>query len=417
MSKNLAEKLGDIKPGTLFAGVDLAKDRNVTVVINQQGKRLTRFHFPNDKDGYEYHRRRLEKLREQQQAPAVMVGMEPTNYFWKLLAGDLEGHEQFPYRLVNAYTVKKHREGDQIDRAKDDPRDGFTIADLLRTGKFTQTQLLKGAYADLRQYAAMYDRVRKEIGRRKTLLRVAVGEVFPEISGVFKDLTRGTAKAMLHRHAVPADICALSEAEFIATVRTDYTGKRLEIGKLRQAYRLAIDSVGLVDTRAPQVAVGLHAAELALKQAHLATITTALLETFFSLPKATYMLSMGLGQVTTALIAAEIGDPHRYRRANQLVKLAGIQPTPNHSGRKARSATPMSRKGRPRLRTILYFASLRQIQQDPAFAQLYQQLQQRKRNPLTGKQALGVVMNKTLHVLWSLMRQQTFYDSNRLLAV
>ena len=417
MSKNLAEKLGGIKPGTLFAGVDLAKDRNLTVVISQQGKRLTRFYFPNDKDGYEYHRRRLEKLRQEQQAPTVMVGMEPTNYFWKLLAADLEDHEQYPYRLVNAYTVKKHREGDQIDRAKDDPRDGFTIADLLRTGKFTQTQLLKGAYADLRQYAAMYDRVRKEISRRKTLIQVAVGEVFPEISGVFKDLTRGTARAMLHRHAVPADICTLSEAEFIAAVRTDYTGKRLEIGKLRQAYRLAFDSVGLVDTRAPQMAVGLHAAELALKQAHLATITEALLETFLSLPQAPYMLSMGLGQATTALIAAEIGDPRRYRRANQLVKLAGIQPTPNHSGRKTRSATPMSGKGRPRLRTVLYFAALRLIQQDSAFAQLYQQLQQRKRNPLTGKQALGVIMNKTLHVLWSLIRQQTFYDLNRLLAV
>ncbi len=417
MSKNLAEKLRDIKPGTLFAGVDLAKDKNLTVVINQHGQRLTRFNFPNDKDGYEYHRHRLEKLRQQQQAPAVMVGMEPTNYFWKLLAADLEGHEQFPYRLVNAYTVKKHREGDQMDRAKDDPRDGFTIADLLRTGKFTQSQLLKGVYADLRHYAAMYDRLRKEIGRRKTLMQNAVGEVFPEVSGVFKDVTRGTAKAMLHRHAVPAAICALTEAEFIAAVRTDYRGKRLEIGKLRRAYRLAFESVGLADTRAPQLAVGLHAAELALKQAHLATITEALLETFFSLPKATYMLSMGLGQVTTALIAAEIGDPRDYRRANQLVKLAGIQPTPNHSGRRTRSATPMSGKGRPRLRTVLYFAALRQIQQDPAFSQLYQGLQQRKRNPLTGKQALGVVMNKTLHVLWSLMRQQTFYDANRLLAV
>lgn len=77
----------------------------------------------------------------------------------------------------------------------------------------------------------------------------------------------------------------------------------------------------------------------------------------------------------------------------------------------------MSGKGRPRLRTLLYFASLRLIQYDPAFSQLYQRLQQRKRNPLTGMQALGVVMNKTLHVLWSLIRQQTFYDSNRLLSI
>lgn len=416
MSKNLARKLAAVKPGTLFAGVDLALDRNITVVINQQGKQLTRFYFSNDKGGYEYQRRRLEKLRQHHQAPEVMVGMEPTNYYWKLLATDLEGHEQFPYRLVNAYTVKKHREGDQIDRAKDDPRDGFTIADLLRTGKFTQTQLLKGNYAELREYATMYDRVRKEVGRQKTLLHVTVRQMFPEIGHAFKDLTGATASALLHSHAAPAQICALSEADFIAAVQADFTGKRMVTSKLRQVYRLASDSVGLVNTQALQMAVGLHTAELALKQAQLETIVTALLETFLSLSEAAYMLSMGLGQVTTAIIAAEIGDPSRYRSASQLVKLAGIQPTPNQSGRKTRSATPMSGKGRPRLRTVLYFASLRLIQHDPAFAQLYQQLQQRKRNPLTGMQALGAVMNKTLHVLWSLIRQQTFYDSNRLLA-
>lgn len=35
--------------------------------------------------------------------------MEPANYFWKLLARELEEKQQ-TYRLVNAYTVKKHRE-------------------------------------------------------------------------------------------------------------------------------------------------------------------------------------------------------------------------------------------------------------------------------------------------------------------
>jgi len=417
MSKNLAKKLADIKPGTLFAGVDLALDRNITVVINQQGKRLTRFYFSNDKAGYEYHRGRLEKLRQEQEAPEVMVGMEPTNYYWKLLAADLERFEQFPYRLVNAYTVKKHREGDQIDRAKDDPRDGFTIADLLRTGKFTQTQMLKGGYAELRQYGTMYDRVRLEVGRLKALLDVTVKQIFPEIGDVFKNLTGATAKAMLHRHVVPAQICTLSEADFIVAVRADFTGKRMATSKLRQAYQLAPHSIGLVETQALQMAVSLLQAELSLKQAQLTTITAALLESFLSIPKATYMLSMGLGQVTTAIIAAEIGDPTRYRSAKQLVKLAGIQPTPSLSGRKTRSATPMSRKGRPRLRTLLYFASLRLVQHDPAFSQLYQRLQQRKRNPLTAMQALGVIMNKILHVLWSLIRQQSFYDSNRLLAV
>ncbi len=55
--------------------------------------------------------------------------MEPTNYFWKLLARELE-EQQIPYRLVNAYSVKKHREGNPLDASKDDPRDAKQIAEL-----------------------------------------------------------------------------------------------------------------------------------------------------------------------------------------------------------------------------------------------------------------------------------------------
>ena len=122
----LSKKLASVKPGTLFVGVDLALDRNVAVVMDERAKRLDRFRFDNDVEGYKYFHRRLRKVKEKHQAPAVLVGMEPTNYFWKLLATDLEAR-QVDYRLVNPYTVKKHREGDQLDRSKDDPRDAFVI--------------------------------------------------------------------------------------------------------------------------------------------------------------------------------------------------------------------------------------------------------------------------------------------------
>lgn len=175
MSRTLAKKLAQIKSGTLFVSVDLGLDRNVAVIINGSAQRLAQFAFPHDQDGYAYFRRRLARERKRHQAPAVLVGMEPTNYFWKLLATELEKH-QLDYRLVNPYTVKKHREGDQLDRSKDDVRDAFVIADLLRTGKFTETQLLHGPYAELRQYAALYDRLRSEIVRHKNRLHGAVGQ-------------------------------------------------------------------------------------------------------------------------------------------------------------------------------------------------------------------------------------------------
>ena len=124
--------------GTLHAGVDLALEKNVVVVVNERAERLDHFGFPQDRGGYDYFLRRLEGLRQKYQAGEVMVAMEPSNYFWKLLARELEEKQQ-SYRLVNAYTVKKHREGDQLDRSKDDRRDAGQIAELSRNGKTTQT--------------------------------------------------------------------------------------------------------------------------------------------------------------------------------------------------------------------------------------------------------------------------------------
>jgi transposase len=122
------------------------------------------------------------------------------------------------------------------------------------------------------------------------------------------------------------------------------------------------------------------------------------------------MLSVpGLGAIAAATILSEIGDPSHYRQAKQLIKLAGTQPVPNASGRKSRSKTPMSHQGRPRLRTALFFAAMRLVRFDEAFARQYRHLQTRDKNPLCKMQALGVLMNKLLRILWALMRKHTLY--------
>jgi len=411
MSRTLTKKLARVKPGTMFAGVDLAKDRNVIVVIDERAKQLDRFSFPNDHDGFDFFRCRLLALQQRHQAPAVLVGMEPTNYFWKLLATDLEEH-RIPYCLVNAYTVKKHREGDQLDCSKDDRRDAFTIADLIRTGKFTQTQLLHGGYAELRQYVVLYNRLNRDARRQKILLRNAVDQLFPEFSRHFRKLTGETALAMLRHHAAPTRIQEMSQEAFLAAVRADLRGSRLLVSRLRRIHSLAATSIGRKDAvSALQFAIRLHLETLEMLQSQVEEVKTALVDTFLALPESRYLLSLpGLGLITAAIILAEIGDPSRYRNAGQLIKLAGTQPVPNSSGRRSRSRTPMSRKGRPRLRTALYFTVLRLIQSDDAFARQYQHLQQRPKKPLLKMEAVGAMMNKLLRVLWALMHQRTFYD-------
>ena len=216
---------------------------------------------------------------------------------------------------------------------------------------------------------------------------------------------------MLRGHASAHQISKLSLLEFIAQVRATFEGRRLYISKLKQAHALASTSVGLHD--------GVHGLQLALKQ-HIDTLEhfqkqyqetrEVLTAVFLALPPAQYLLSVhGLGLFTAATILAEIGDPSHYTRINQMIKLAGTQPVPNSSGRKSSSKTPMSHQGRPRLRTALYFAVMRLIRLDDSFALEYRRLQIRSKNPLCKMQALGVLMNKLLRILWALMRKQTFY--------
>jgi len=411
MSHRLARNLARVKPGTVFVGVDLALDRNVAIVIDERAQCITKFRFANDRNGYLCFHRRIESACDEHGAAGALVGMEPTNYFWKLLAAWLEG-EQIEYRLVNAYTVKKHREGDQLDRSKDDPRDAFMIADLLRTGKYTETQLLHGGYAELRQSAILYGRIGREVRRHKNVLRAAVGQLFPELPQVFRNLAGDTALAMLRNHASAAVVRQMPLDVFIDKVREDLSGSRLAVSKLHRAHVLARGSVGLCEgLESLQQTIRMEIETLAVLARQLDQAQSGLLSAFLALPEAPYLSSVPyLGKTTAAIILAEIGDPGKYSNAAQLIKLAGTQPTRNTSGQKSKSLTPISRKGRPNLRSALYFSSLRLVQRNEVFSRNYRYLQEREENPLTKMQALVVIMNKLLRILWALMRTHTLYD-------
>ena len=103
------------------------------------------------------------------------------------------------------------------------------IADLLRTGKFTETELRTGGYAELQIGHAAYWRLRHDRGRQLALLTNALRQVFPELQQVFKDLTGQTAQALLRSVPAAAQIRAMSCSDFIARVRQASDARRLAV--------------------------------------------------------------------------------------------------------------------------------------------------------------------------------------------
>jgi transposase len=414
MSNHVAKNLAFIPAGTLFAGIDLSLDDLIVVVLNATAGRLDRFRADNTAAGYVQLRERLQRTVEKHQATGVWVGMEPTNYYWKQVGYDLERHH-IPFRLVNALTVKRHREGDHLDRSKDDWRDAFTIADLLRTGKFTETRLPHGAYAELQAGYTAYQRLRRDRGRQATLLVNTVRQLFPEFEQVFKNVSNATASAVIGAGLEPRVICTHSENTYVASARSHYVGNRFHAVRVRRLYGLAAQSQGSPEATMALRLMAQHQVEtIRVLDQQAEHLLQSLLALFHTLPEAPYLLSIqGLPASSALGLVAYTGDLRQYPHGSALIKLAGTQPTPNLSGRKTYSLTPFSHQGRSGLRTVAFFITLRLITQNEAIHYHYQRLTTRAEHPLPKMQAIGACMNKLLWYVWHVANRRECYDSAR----
>ena len=141
--------------------------------------------------------------------------------------------------------MKRRREGEDIDRRKNDYRDADMAAELLRTGKFTETKLLQGIYADLRAAYHTYYSLGRERSRATNLLSALLDSLFPEFHNVFKDVSTKTALAVLATYPSPHVIARMSMEKFMDTMTAKYKGQHIIRKKLSSIYQAAHGSVGI----------------------------------------------------------------------------------------------------------------------------------------------------------------------------
>jgi len=89
------------------------------------------------------------------------------------------------------------------------------------------------------------------------------------------------------------------------------------------------------------------------------------------IPGTEEMMSIpGVGMVTVAGFLAEIGNLEGYRHPRQIQKLAGLNLKENSSG-KHKGQTRITKRGRPRLRALLYKCIMPLIAKNPEFKALH----------------------------------------------
>ena len=126
-------------------------------------------------------------------------------------------------------------------------------------------------------------------------------------------------------------------------------------------------------------------------------------ELLLQIPMAEKMMAIkGVGIKTVSGFLAEVGDITRFNNPKELQKLAGLALSENSSG-KYKGKTTINRRGRKRLRYLLFEVAMSLVSKNPEFSALHHYYTTRTLNPLKKMQSLMAVACKLIG-LYAMLR-------------
>jgi len=416
MENTAARKRKQVPEGYLIIGIDPHKKRHAAVAITQDFTTRDKFKFDNTREGLEMMLRRAKMQMMKSGCRGVIFAIETGGHYWRNLAYALD-EQGIPFRFINQFTLKRRREGKDLNRRKNDYRDSEVAAQLLCTGEFTESKIPQGVYAELRTAHNAYRRLVKERTRITNLLKGLLDALSPEFTHVFKDPCALTALSVLSICPIPRVIAGMTEDEFVATIEAQHKG-RLMRKKLRMLHHMARTSIGIeAGARSVSFEISFLVEKLELIGQHIRLIERPLVSLVDETEEGKYLLSIrGLNYIAVAGLLAELGCFKAYRSAKQMIKMAGSNPIESESGGKRSSHTPMSKQGRPVLRYCAWTSVIPMLRLNPDFRAWAKQRRERPAhaNPLNGREVVGAALNRLLRLSFALVKNQTYYQVPKL---
>lgn len=410
-------KIKQVKESTLVVGIDIAKNTHVARAQDYRGIQYGKpISFVNNIFGFHnllYWIKEMEKKHDKTEA---IVGMEPTGHYWLNLEQYLRECDDIKLVLVNPAHVKKSKSLDDNSPTKTDKKDARVIAQLVKDGRYSEPNIPEGIYAELRVAMTHRERLDKDLSRIKAKIHQWLDKYFPEyLKHVFKDWDGKASMIILKEIPLPSQIIEMSPEEIVKVIKKK-ASRGIGIKRAKKLKTAAINSVGLKD--------GLDMAALELKNLlnqyellneQLEDLEEKVIKMLEEIPGAKEISSIkGVGEMTVAGFIAEIGDINNYDHNRQIIKLAGLNLKENSSGQH-KGKTTISKRGRPRLRSLLYKVTLPLIRHNKEFNMIHKYYTTRPNNPLKSQQSRIALCCKLIRVFFTLGKKQVEYDGEKLI--
>ena len=407
-------KIAQVTEKTLIIGVDVGSETHYARAFNWRGQEFSKkaFSFGNDLGGYLAFAKWLDAYRQSMDAEKVMVGCEPTGHYWFNFARYVK-QSSMTLVLVNPYHVKQTKELDDNSPKKTDFKDPKTISKLVVDGRYAIPYIPEGIYAELRQAVSSRDRIVKELNALTNRIQRWLQIYFPEFLKVYGKFSAESALLVLETAPYPADILALG-ADGVNQIWREHKLRAVGMKRATTLVEAARKSVGMDGGISARIDLQFLLEDFRRKQEQLKRITEVLEAETRKVPHIEKLLAIkGVGLITVAGFLAEVGDVGRFDSPKQIQKLAGLELKENSSG-KHKGQSSISRRGRKKLRKILFQAVLPLIRSNDEFREVYHYYTTRQKNPLKGKQAVIAVGCKLIRVFYAILTHGVDYDANRL---
>ena len=409
------KKIEAITEKTLIVGIDVGSETHYARAFDHRGIEYSKkpFKFSNDEAGFVSLKAWILEHKEAHDKDKVIPGMEPTGHYWFNLGKFLQDNDMKPV-LVNPHHVKKSKELDDNSQTKNDRKDPKVIAGLVREGRYMIPYLPDGVYADLRTASNMRFQIQSELTRILNRISRWFNIYFPEYKTVYGNLDAVSGMLVLKTAPLPEDILTLG-VDGIDKIWRD--AKLRAVGKKRAQtlVNAAEHSVGSKEGAiSARIEIRMLIEDYESRNARLQEIMAFIEELVKRIPMTEKLLAIkGVGIKTVSGFLAEVGDISRFKSPKELQKLAGLALVENSSG-KHKGETTISRRGRKRLRYLLFEVAMSLVSKNREFAELHNYYTTRKQNPLKKMQSLMVVAAKLIRVFYAMLTKGVDYDPKKM---
>ncbi|RLB39921.1 MAG: IS110 family transposase [Deltaproteobacteria bacterium] len=393
---------------TLIVAVDIGKQSHYGYFRTPEGQEVSPFCFSNTCEGFERFYKKLYRFQTAQGLRRVLVGFESTGVYAEPLLHFLRAK---PVELVqiNPMHTKRMKELTGNSPNKTDRKDPRVIADVMMLGHFLTVVVPVGAAAELRRLTHARQRAIKQRTAMINQLQHLIFIIFPELLQVIKNVSCKTGLYLAAHYPTPQAIVALGLQSLTRAMQRVSCGK-LDHHRAVQLYQAARQSVGVTEASEAIVTEIKYLVEQ-IQQANgfVQRLEGQMLEYVNQIPYSRYLLSMkGIGLVTVAGLIGEVGDFREFSTISEITKLGGLDLYEISSG-KHKGQRRISKRGRPLMRKLLYFAAINTVRANGIMHAPYQRMVARG---MPKMKALVAIARKLLGVMFALVRDQALYEKN-----